>query len=377
MLKEKLALIALIILVVGALSILLVVTYNEDIINNLFDIEEPTPVIEFGDAADVHYIGRYASNGSVFDTSYDYYENETGGTPLPVFVSMNKTIESPYPGYSQFLIDGMIEGLVGLEEGEKATIGPIPPEKAYGDSPLEIGHTFYTYNFFDPSLGQIINQTLEVQSFTGDEILVYWTNPQLGDTFTLPPAYLMEDLSSFYQIYEPLPPYYLWPNATAIVNITDSTVTVQIDPSGENRYTEELTAISWGTVFFTAFPDVTTVEWNDTTVTMRSTPVNGSNYTLMSNGAEVLFNVSNVTATGFTLTAYFEGQEYPFPMNNTLSFNRTYALRRLYTIPQSFSLLIEQDIQREGYSLNPLAGETLLFDVTIVKVYKPGDMSEE
>jgi len=376
MLKEKLAFIALIILVIGAISVLLVVTYGEDILENLFDIEEPNPIIEEGDAADVHYIGRY-ENGTVFQTSYEYFENKTGGTPLAVFVSLNKTIESPYPDYSQYLIDGLIEGLVGLEEGEETTIGPIPPEKAYGDQPLEVGATFYTFNLFDLSLGSLINQTMEVQSITDDEIILYWTNPELDGAFTLPAAILMEELTSYYSIYDSLPPYYLWPNATSIVNITDTTVTVQLDPSGASRYDEELTAISWGSVFFTAFPDVTTVEWNDTTVTMRSSPINGSNYTLMSQGSEVLFEVSNVTEGGFTLTAYFEGQEYPFPMNNTLTFNRTYGLRRTYTVPQSFSLLIEQDIQREGYSLNPLAGETLFFDVSIVKVYKSIEDIEE
>jgi hypothetical protein len=32
--------------------------------------------------------------------------------------------------------------------------------------------------------------------------------------------------------------------------------------------------------------------------------------------------------------------------------------------------LFTEDLQREGYSLNELAGESLIFDVEIVKVYK-------
>ena len=56
----------------------------------------------------------------------------------------------------------------------------------------------------------------------------------------------------------------------------------------------------------------------------------------------------------------------------TLTFNRTYVLSRIYKdIPSTYiSYFYAQDIQNAGYSLEPLAGESLTFEVTLEKVYK-------
>lgn len=55
-----------------------------------------------------------------------------------------------------------------------------------------------------------------------------------------------------------------------------------------------------------------------------------------------------------------------------LTFNRTFSLPRIYKdIPAMYiSYFYGEDIQKAGYSLEPLAGETLLFEVTVEKVYK-------
>ncbi len=64
--KEKIALIALVIIVVAALSVFLIAV-NTNIFENLF---KEKLILSEGDCADVNYIGRYTSNNTIFDTSY-------------------------------------------------------------------------------------------------------------------------------------------------------------------------------------------------------------------------------------------------------------------------------------------------------------------
>ena len=84
--------------------------------------------IAIGDSVTLEYTGRL-DDGTVFDTSREQVAAETGlaeaqpdreYTPLTVEVGANQVIE------------GMDEGLVGLEVGETETLS-IPPEKAYGE----------------------------------------------------------------------------------------------------------------------------------------------------------------------------------------------------------------------------------------------------
>ena len=152
--NEKIAIIALVIIIIGALSLFFITAYGEDILDNLFgEIREETEpeVIALGDCVDVNYIGRYASNGTVFDSSYDFVENKSGGTPLKMFININQSETSPMVGYTG-IIEGLAEGLIGLKENDTATIGPIPPEKAYGAKKLGIGDSFNTSNQFGNSL---------------------------------------------------------------------------------------------------------------------------------------------------------------------------------------------------------------------------------
>ena len=69
--SEKLAIIALVIIIAGALSTYLVSSNSEYIFENLFgkpEKETSNNTIEFGDNVDLHYIGRYASNDTIFDS---------------------------------------------------------------------------------------------------------------------------------------------------------------------------------------------------------------------------------------------------------------------------------------------------------------------
>ncbi|MXR19279.1 FKBP-type peptidyl-prolyl cis-trans isomerase [Halobacterium bonnevillei] len=84
--------------------------------------------IATGDSVTFEYTGRL-DDGTVFDTSRLDVAEDAGladaqpdrdYTPLTVDVGAEQVIE------------GMEDGLVGLEEGESTTI-EIPPEKAYGE----------------------------------------------------------------------------------------------------------------------------------------------------------------------------------------------------------------------------------------------------
>jgi FKBP-type peptidyl-prolyl cis-trans isomerase 2 len=83
--------------------------------------------ITTGDSVTFEYTGRL-EDGTVFDTSREAVAEEAGLTeaelereyaPLTIDIGTHQVIE------------GMENGLLGLEEGEAATI-EIPPEEAYG-----------------------------------------------------------------------------------------------------------------------------------------------------------------------------------------------------------------------------------------------------
>jgi len=160
---EKLAVIGLVIIIAGVLSAYLIMTYGDEIFDNLTG---STETIEIGDCVDVHYTGSFV-NGTVFDTSYADVANQSGiydetrpYGPLKTFISFNLTELSPegYDAYYQG-IEGFMEGLIGLKEGETKTLDPIPPEKAYGVLP-ELGDLI---NLSDLANYTLIYEIYEVQ----------------------------------------------------------------------------------------------------------------------------------------------------------------------------------------------------------------------
>ena len=79
--SEKVATIALVIIIVGVLSVFLTATYGQDILENFFGETEEEKVetgIIIGDCADVNYIGRFQVNDTVFDTSREGIAKEWG-----------------------------------------------------------------------------------------------------------------------------------------------------------------------------------------------------------------------------------------------------------------------------------------------------------
>ena len=90
--------------------------------------------IEPGDGVTIHYVGRF-EDGSIFDTSrqevarHEDLITAQGHQPAE-YAPLSFTV-----GRGD-IIEGIDEGVVGLEEGEEATI-EVPPEKAYGEMEAE------------------------------------------------------------------------------------------------------------------------------------------------------------------------------------------------------------------------------------------------
>ena len=94
-------------------------------------------------------------------------------------------------------------------------------------------------------------------------------------------------------------------------------------------------------------------------------------------GGEALnISVGNVSQTHINISVDYQGQKQDLQLNRTISFNRTYSMRRTYVISTMYaSYIIGQDIKNAGYSLNPLAGESLTFEVIVEKVYKTSQVT--
>ncbi|UCD13066.1 MAG: FKBP-type peptidyl-prolyl cis-trans isomerase [Thermoplasmatales archaeon] len=375
--KRNLVAVLLVIIIAVVLSLVILLQTDaegksilDNIIENLFG-EEKT--IAAGDLADVNYIGRYASNNTVFDSSYKYVENKTDGVPLKIFVSFNKSELPPqgYESYSSEIIDGLLEGLIGLKEGATTTIGPIPPGKAYGDKKLEIGDTFTTGN-----LAMVLNQTVQVTAFTDENLSLKWIDMENLGKFTMPQL-IIKNLSST-DISEMViypPPYYLWENSSEIINITDETVIVNNTPTKSENITEIITGIQYNEKTMFIFPDATTAVWNNTTITISSSPELGKNYTFTQESPygsiNLTFTVENITNDIINISFVYEGEKSYQESVKTLEFNRIFIMPRLYNnIPGMYMYIFQEDIEKAGYSTHELAGEELIFEVTIEKVYK-------
>jgi FKBP-type peptidyl-prolyl cis-trans isomerase 2 len=368
--KEKIALIALVVIVIAALSVF-VTAVNTDIFENLF--KEKLTIAE-GDCAEVNYIGRYASNNTIFDKSYTYVENKSGGTPLKIFVSFDQNATSPKAGYSSELIQGFMEGLIGMQEGQTKIIGPIPPEKAYGAHKLVVGAIFTTqYLAFG------MNQTAEVTNYTSENLTLKWIQMENLSNFTMPQL-IIKNLQSSNEtemvIYPP--PYYIWKNSTSIINITDTDVTVLTTPTKSTNLSDVVMDVRDGEKQMLIFPNATTASWDENTITVVCSPVVGQNYSFQTSGYTGMINITvhinSITGDIINVTITNDQSAEPsyLEVSKILTFNRTFTLPRLYkNIPSMYiSYFYAQDIEKAGYSLEPLAGESLTFEVTVEKVYK-------
>ena len=364
---EKLTAIGFAVIIIGALTVFLFMTYGGDIIENLFGGEGETNTIETGDCVDVNYIGRYASTNSIFDTSYADVENKTDGTPLKVFVTLNSSEMPPedYEDYGSGLITGFMEGLSGLKEGETATIGPIPPEKAYGIKP----QTGDTISVPDPTEeGKYLR--IDVGEITEnspmpEEFIEYFGNV----TTTL---YI---LTSNYSVGEEMPLYPSWVDSSFVSKINETRVWIYTTPPEDKQ--ENFTWIDnvTGSPYWENASSVTTL--NDSTIVVTHTPEIGATmdyseswyvvttYTVV-NLTDDKINVSYTDSAGNTSYSEFD-RTITIERNQSQVIHFEYPLEGFKEILAMFKAYYDPDLI---YSLDGLAGETLLFEVTIEEVNK-------
>jgi FKBP-type peptidyl-prolyl cis-trans isomerase 2 len=145
--------------------------------------------IATGDSVTIEYTGRL-DDETVFDTSRESVAEEAGLTeaqpdreyaPLTVDVGAEQVIE------------GMEEGLIGLEDGETATLS-IPPEKAYGERSEENVQEFETAELREMLGGETPEEGAYLEARNGrtgevvhadEEVVRVDFNPRLaGETLT-------------------------------------------------------------------------------------------------------------------------------------------------------------------------------------------------
>ena len=379
---EKLAVIALVIIIAGVLSAYLIMTYGDEIFDNLTG---STETIEIGDCVDVHYTGSF-ENGTVFDTSYEDVANQSGiydptrsYEPLNIFVSFNAT-EFPPEGYETYfsgMIEGFMEGLVGLKEGETATIGPIPPEKAYGVTP-KVG------DIIDISAlggGEVSLKVLEVnENVPMPSEMEEWF-PEVNQTT----VYVVRDESHY--IGEIIDTYVddgsipHWENATVVTKINETLLWKYTTPL-EDKY-ENLTWVDTNLIeqYQITYPadasKITSI--NETIFIVTITPA--VNETIQVSDAEnpygLYYIVENVTDD--KIITYLDDDSSvenrtirEFDRNLTVQRNETVNIT--YSFPSEYLEMLLEFLRSTDssikFSTGELADKTLYFDVEIVNIYK-------
>lgn len=119
--------------------------------------------IEAGDTVTFEYTGRL-DDGTVFDTSRESVAEESGLAEA----QPDRKYEAPTVqiGAGQ-VIEGLEEKLVGMEEGEEATV-TIPPEKAYGEWTEERVREHDAEEFSRMVDGQAFDEGAYVETSEGD-----------------------------------------------------------------------------------------------------------------------------------------------------------------------------------------------------------------
>ena len=342
-------------------------------------------IIEEGDCADVHYIGLYASNNTIFDSSYDNVNEKTGGSPLNIFVTTDKTLPSPtvYSNYTSSYINGLLTRLIGKVEGETYTL-EIPPSEAYGEQKLQVGDQFssssFALNTINPDLS--LNQTLMVTELTDSSLSLIWVELDKYGSFTMPQTVLRDLLAQTQEEMTLIPPpYFIWEDASEIIDYNGETVTIKTTPTKTENLVDSFQPVQYGfgeDEIIPIFPDVTNTSYNETTITITSTPEIGAKYTYSYSyfGQEIVMTYTVISVDedtiDFTIETDGTDQIQEQTMARSLEFSRTYEFPRRYEdIPSDYQeALIGADLERAGYSLHDLAGESLIFEVSIEKVYK-------
>ena len=146
--------------------------------------------IEPGDGVTIEYVGRL-DDGTVFDTSRREVAIEAG-LAQPGNIEPEEYASLSFTAGESEIIEGLDEALIGMEEGETATV-TAPPEKAYGDrEPDRVRE--YDPETFEGMVGQTPAVGLHVHAQNGlhgdvtavteDSVEVDFNHQLAGETLT-------------------------------------------------------------------------------------------------------------------------------------------------------------------------------------------------
>jgi len=374
--NEKLAAIILVALIVVALFAYIVT--NEDLFGNDLVGSEPEEIltIELSDCVDINYIGKF-TDGTIFDSSYNDITNKTDGTPLNIFVSTNTSEPSPAEYYdytnliNDYYVKGLIEGLVGLKEGDSVTIGPIPPEDAYGIYP-KVGDNF---TIFDSSYEKDIKfQFIDIitNASMPEEYIDYYGT---GNTTLFVLRY------DLYSLGEKMTKYPSWENATVVTKINDTKLWMYTSPPDDKITNFTWTSISNDGYSGIVFPDksssVTSI--NDTTIIVTHNPKKGSTITQSDYyyGYTYDYTVLDLTNESINVSYVDEstGDISYFDFDRTVTIVSNQSQNITYTYPskvmeEMLSYLKTYYDPNLAFSVNEYADKYLIFEVQIEKIYK-------
>jgi len=380
---EKLAAFGLAIIILGGLAAFVVIEYGDELFNNLQGKEKA--VIELGDCADIDFNG-YFSNGTYFATSYEDIAIQSGlynelveYKPLQVFVTMQWDEKAPgekADTYSMIPVDGFMENIIGLKEGQAKTIGPIPPEKGFGillqvDDIVDVT--------VDPTFG-IPNMNVKFVDIIENAVVAEYNIPAdflyfvASENTTI---YTGKDLSKSLGDTKTL--YTSWPDATVATKVTDDQIWWETNPSEEDMinftWIEEDPVYGFSNNYWENASNAVINETNNEIVITHS-PQMGQNMTYFF----VEYSVEEITADKINCsytdndgnTSY---QEFDRIIN--ISYNASEDLV-IYYPEEYLTLLLASYRQIDpdmNYGVGPMAGEDIFFDVNIKAVYKTSQES--
>ena len=371
--SEKIALIALVVIIAGALSAYLVSSNSDLIFENIFGKPEVKPsddIIEYGDNVDLHYIGRYASNNTIFDSSYNDTNNMAGGSPLKVFVTLNNSEISPKSGYST-VIEGFAEGLIGLKENQTKTIGPIPPEKAYGVRPI-VGDIL--------DLTELIGttQTYKIVTIKEDVEMPEELVPYFGRANTT--LYVLkEDWHYIGEVLDLTSIYLSWENSSVVTKINDTKLWMYTTPTNElgEYFTWKYLDINTGSEITYPIDSSYISDINDDQIVINHDIQVGSIINVSYGGFYSMdYIVENITDesinASYTDPSTGDIQYINYDAQNIIERNETQNITM--EIPEEYLEIILQQLRLSlddfELSLDKLSGESLIFEVKIIKIYK-------
>jgi len=321
--------------------------------------QQPTTVGE-GDFVELYYIGYY-ENETVFASSFtgdvspnSSFDNTDELTSLKAYMGRQRPSADKYPanwsagdlgsirGARVYDLEGLYDGLMDMEEGDVAVIGPLSPGQAYG-RPVEEAvdnQTLIRSNFTG-----IPHQQIIIQNLTDYNATLEWM-PETGATFTMPMYWGQSPVEH---------PYWIWTNASTVVSYNETHAAVKTTPNVLHNLTippfwENVTEV---------------VNLTNTSVTLAFEPEVGDSFSYY--GQTLV--VENVTETTINVSYTSGNQTQYTEINKTLpwmEFNLTTHLPRVFpNIPQDY---IKSDLLRAGYSFSEMAGKTVYFKIKILQV---------